>query len=61
MPFAVSEAHIDLEGEKIGRLLPASLRERLHRDNGDDIEVDYVAITFEKGELDIMRVNEMEM
>jgi len=54
MPFPVSEAHIDLEEENIGRSLPASLRERLHRDNGDEIEVDYVAIIFGKRALDIM-------
>lgn len=40
MPFPVSESHIDLEEEKIGRSLPVPLRERLHRDNGDEIEVD---------------------
>lgn len=40
MPFPVSESHMDLEEEKIGRSLPVPLRERLHRDNGDEIEVD---------------------
>jgi len=40
MPFPVSQSHIDLEEEKIGRSLPVPLRERLHRDNGDEIEVD---------------------